>query len=137
MTKKFSKKMIQAWRETVQAYEKLIETGDTSEWKSYGTICRLCKVARVDADVIGTYNDSCCFCILGDATKRNPARCYARPLEYTYDEMSELATEESNWNDPGWEIKFVKLAKTRLKQLRKYVDPKLKAAGQYREAYKK
>ncbi len=38
----YSPAMLEAWRKTVEAYERLIESGNFDGWEHYGEYCRLC-----------------------------------------------------------------------------------------------
>lgn len=53
--REFPPEMHEACRQTVAAYERLIETGDGSAWRKYGNFCALCCVT----------GDSCYTCVLG------------------------------------------------------------------------
>ena len=106
----YTKKMLRAWRQTVAAYERLIETGDARKWRS--TYCHLCVASRTHYG----YCVICASCILENCVA--PGR-----LAKTMRELDEALE--------GGETSHIKrAARARLAAMKAVVNPKLKRRGQ-------
>lgn len=111
--KPYTKKMLKAWRETVTAYERLIETGDARGWEHYGSAnpCRLCKAST-------TYSTTarCTDCVLGDCMGTGRLARTLYRLRWAIVGGSKAGAQST--------------ARARLAALKRVVNPKLKHRGQ-------